>query len=78
MIYPEEMKKECLVCGKNITYPFPLCASCFEEYGDKPAEWEEWLRDMWNNKQKRRRDVIRSNQKEISIEFLEEEFPYLS
>ena len=77
-VYPEEMKTKCLVCPKTITYPFPLCQKHFEEYGSKPAEWDEWLRFMWNDRQKRRRDVIRSNKKEISIEFCEEEFPYLS
>lgn len=77
-LYPEAMKKKCLICGKNITYPFPLCAKHFEEYGDKPKEWQPWLREMWNTKQKRRRDVIRANKKEVSIEFLQEEFVYLA
>ena len=77
-VYPEEMKGECLVCGKSITYPFPLCKEHFEQYGSKPAEWEEWLRFMWNNKQRRRRDVIRSNRREVSVEMLGEEFPNLS
>lgn len=78
MIYPEEMKRECIVCKKRITYPFPLCAEHFEQYGSKPEEWEEWLREMWNSKQRRRRDVIRASRKEVSVELLEEEFPYLS
>lgn len=78
MIYPEEMKRECLICGKSITYPFPLCAEHFEEYGDKPREWDPWLRDMWNNKQKRRRDVIKSTKNEVSLEMLGEEYPNLT
>lgn len=78
MIYPNAMKKECLICGKRITYPFPLCKEHFEEYGDKPEQWDEWLREMWNSKQRRRRDVIRANEKEMSIEYFEEEFPYLA
>lgn len=77
-LYPEAMKKECLICGKKITYPFPLCAEHFEQYGSKPEEWDEWLRYMWNEKQRRRRDVIRAGKREVSIEYLQEEFTYLS
>ena len=77
-IYPEEMKKVCLICGKYITYPFALCAEHIEEYGSKPEEWDPWLRDYWNMKQKRRRDVKRSNRLEVSLDMLQEEFPYLS
>ncbi|HDK27620.1 MAG TPA: hypothetical protein ENG48_11125 [Candidatus Atribacteria bacterium] len=77
-VYPEEMSKTCLVCGKRITYPFALCAKHLEEYGSKPEEWDPWLRDYWNMKQKRRRDVKRANKLEKSLEFLQEEFPYIS
>lgn len=77
-LYPEEMKKACLICGKPITYPFALCAKHIEEYGESPLDWDPWLREYWNMKQKRRRDVTRARKYEKSLEFLQEEFPYLS
>lgn len=79
MTYPKAMESKCIApdCGKNITYSFPLCREHFEEYGDKPEEWEPWMRFMWNEIQRRRRDTIKSQRHEVSLEYLEEEFPYL-
>lgn len=73
-LYPEEKKSECLICGKYITYTFALCRKHFEVYGDKPEKWPQWLRFMWNYKQRQRRASDKKRQKEISIEFLEEEY----
>lgn len=77
MIYPEAMKSECIICGKNITFAFPLCRKHFEVYGSKPEFWPEWLRYMWNSDQRRRRDTIKKFNNEVSIEFLEEELYYV-
>lgn len=76
-IFPNEMESECLVCGKRITYAFPLCAEHFKEYGCKPKEWQPWLREMWNMRQKSRRAEIKARKHEVSLSLLEENFPFL-
>jgi hypothetical protein len=76
-IYPEEMQSKCIICGKNITYPFPLCREHIDQYGSKPEEWEDWMRELWNMKQKSRRAEKKARKHEVSFELLEETYTFL-
>ena len=76
-IYPEEMDARCLVCYKKITYAFPLCREHFEEYGSKPEEWDTWMRELWNMRQKSRRAEKKAGKHEVSFDMLEESYTFL-
>lgn len=67
-LYIKDMLSECVVCGKSVTYNFALCSSCIEEYGYYVDEWDEWLRFLWNDKQRSRRDSVEARKKEFSLE----------
>lgn len=67
-LYVEDMSSECVVCGKSVTYNFALCSPCIEKYGYYVDDWEEWLRFLWNDKQRSRRDSIEARKREFSLE----------
>lgn len=72
-LYDRDMRGECLVCKKTITYPFALCADCISEYGYYVENWPDWLRFLWRDKQRSRRDTLKAKEHEFSLEnYLEE------
>lgn len=57
----------CVVCGKQITYRFSLCAKCEEEYGRIASDQPEWLRFLINDDRKQKKQPSA-----ISLEFVDE------
>lgn len=57
MAYPHE----CVVCHTPITYTFALCVKCEGTYGNKATEWPNWLRFLWSDIQRERRDDIKES-----------------
>lgn len=65
---------KCLAgCGKSITWRFAICSECEQEYGSKPEEWPEWLRFLWNDIQRERRQERAQIRFEADLEEYENE-----
>lgn len=62
----------CLSCGKAVTYRFALCARCEATYGKSALNWPAWLRYLWNDTQRERRQHIRTNLHEVPASAIEE------
>lgn len=52
---------KCLVCGKPITYTFAICSSCEAQYGKSAKSWPSWLRFLWADTQRERRQEKKYN-----------------
>jgi hypothetical protein len=46
--------KECVVCGKRITYPFKVCAECEAVWGNRVGNRPEWLTFLVNEEERNR------------------------
>lgn len=68
------MPHYCLYCNKKrITYRFAICADCEKIVGNKATNWPEWLRFLWNDVQRQRRQDIKIAAREVPLEKFEPE-----
>jgi len=58
-------------CGKTITWQFAICTSCEQKYGSGPKVWPEWLRFLWRDTQRERRQNQRQNRYEVNTDLQE-------
>ncbi len=57
---------KCLAgCGRIITWQFALCRSCEKRYGSSPLNWPDWLRFLWRDVQRERRQTVRVLEHEV-------------
>ncbi len=61
------MPHTCLRCGKPITWQFAICSKCEETYGRRSRQWPKWLRFLWNDIQRERRQNKRINTNETRL-----------
>jgi hypothetical protein len=60
---------KCLAgCGKTITWQFAICSECEMVYGSSPYQWPGWLRYLWRQTQKERRQTKKQNSYEINLD----------
>lgn len=67
--------KQCVTCGKRITYTFWVCSSCENTYGIagiKYTNWPEWIKVLV--KTSRRQNTI--SRREIAFSSIEEFDPF--
>lgn len=55
----------CLNCKKYITWSFAICSDCEKLFGRSALGWPEWLRWMWNDRQRERRRTKKLKQHEV-------------
>jgi hypothetical protein len=64
---------KCLAgCGKTITWRFAICKDCEQIYGSKSEEWPDWLRFLWSDTLRERRE--RQTQIIFESEFSDEDY----
>jgi len=60
---------KCLAgCGQTITWQFAICSKCEMKYGSSPYRWPAWLRYLWRQTQKERRQTKKQNLHEINLD----------
>jgi hypothetical protein len=65
---------KCLAgCGRRITWRFAICSSCENKYGNSARDWPQWLRYLWNDEQRERRQNTRVLTNEIPLVDLEQD-----
>ena len=48
----------CMICGRQITTQYAVCATCEKTYGLGPMrEWPEWARALWADTKAERREI---------------------
>jgi hypothetical protein len=63
---------KCLAgCGKHITWQFALCSECEKTYGTSSYSWPAWLRWLWKDILKERRQYKNRLRFEVSISDIE-------
>lgn len=60
------MKPVCVVCGRNVTWSFYLCADCEEEWGRRKADRPKWLTYLINEERMRRYNYKKQKEYEVS------------
>lgn len=71
-------KHKCIAgCGTYITWQFAICSRCEKTYGSSSEQWPEWLRFLWSDIQRERRQEKKRLAYEVSIdiELLTDNFP---
>jgi len=65
------MTHRCLNCGKPITWTFAICSTCEQKHGNSSRDWPEWLRYLWAQTQRERRQdkSIRINELDLDIDY---------
>jgi hypothetical protein len=61
------MTHRCLNCGKPITYQFAICSACERIFGRQSLLWPEWLRFMWRDILRERRQNKRVREHELEF-----------
>ncbi len=56
----------CIYCKRPITWQFALCRECEKIFG-KPSQWPAWLRFMWANIQRERRETRKQQHYEVAL-----------
>jgi len=60
---------KCLTgCGRNVTWTFAICSACENTYGNSSRLWPAWLRFLWSDTQRERRQTRRVMLHEVSLE----------
>jgi len=61
---------KCLNCGKPITWTFAICSNCEKKFGNSSKEWPDWLRFLWAQTQRERRQDknIITNELDLDLE----------
>lgn len=68
---------KCLAgCGRSVTWTFAICSSCEKVYGNSSRLWPAWLRYLWSDTQRERRQTRRVMLHEISLEPTYEGYTY--
>jgi len=57
----------CLVCGRPITWRFAICTECEKEFGRSAYQWPLWLRFLWADTQRIRRQNTQYLKREIAL-----------
>jgi len=69
--------KECVICGKPITYTFWVCRGCEEDWdlvGVDYKDWPEWVKSLVSID--RRRVYVENQMNIVYVEDLEEFLDY--
>jgi hypothetical protein len=60
---------KCLAgCGKTITWQFAICAECEKIHTSSPYNWPDWLRYLWKQTQKERRQTKKIHTHELNMD----------
>jgi len=58
----------CMACGKTITWAFAICEDCERIYGTRTPQWPEWLKFLWRDEARKRRQAKRRSQFEVAVD----------
>lgn len=58
----------CVVCGKQITMSYWVCADCAAHYGGSYKKYPEWLRDLIRMERRERYRSARDEENEAPLD----------